>query len=377
MLQRIFLGLSFASAFFCYSTISHAETTSTTPTPNYSDNKSFFNIDFLYIKPSTNNLKYATFVSGTQPYFQSWHYLQINPDYHPAYEIGFNYAIPRTMYSVAIDWIHLNSDDSSFKQASTSTALETVQFVGPPYEMSPPVFGIKRVNSDVNFKFDNILLNISKLFEYDSHLQTRFFGGLDILNLQQTIDTTFSDYAGSPATAYSYALPPDPLFSFETQNVSKYLGFGPDLGINVRYISDSGFGVFGEFLGSLTAGTMQTQDNFTSTSTRLTLLGIGTSHQEITSPNATQIVVGADAKLGVFYNYKGPTIPNLSVELGYRMASYLNAISSINPNTLVQPGTVFLTPEFSTGTMAIVSTNATSHPFNFSGPFLNLKIALG
>jgi len=84
-----------------------------------------------------------------------------------------------------------------------------------------------------------------------------------------------------------------------------------------------------------------------------------------------------DSKLGVFYNYQGRNIPDLTIEAGYRMASYLNAISTISPNTLVQPGTVVTTPEFATGTMAIVSTNSRSGPFNFNGPFLNVKIAMG
>ena len=56
------------------------------------------------------------------------------------------------------------------------------------------------------------------------------------------------------------------------------------------------------------------------------------------------------------------------------MATYLNAISTIVPQTLVQPGTVVATPEFATGTMAIVSTKDTSHPFYYNGPFLNLIV---
>lgn len=387
--KQVFLSVNLASLLFCYSSIGYTQTSvniqnQKTPymepisrellqTP-FSNNKSFFNVGLLYIKPYSDNLKYATFVSGMQPYYQSWHYQAIDPNYHPAFELGFNYAIPQTLYSAAIDWIHLNSNDSSYKQASTNTDLATVEFVGPPYEMSPPVFGIKRVDSNVNFNFDSILLNVSKLIEYDSHLQFRLFGGINILNINQTITTTFSDYAGSPPTAYSYPLPPDPSFSFQTENVSRYLGAGPDLGLNVRYLMKSGFGLFGEFLGSIAVGRITTQDNFTSTSARLTSVGIGTSHQQITAPNATQTVLGGDGKLGIFYNYQGKSIPNLTIELGYRMASYLHAISTIRPSTLVQPGTVVLTPEFATGTMAIVSTLDTSHPFNFSGPFLNVKI---
>jgi len=280
----------------------------------------------------------------------------------------------------------LNSNDSDFKQANTSTDLTTVEFVGPPFEMSPPVFGIKRVDSTVNFAFDNILLNAAKWYDYDphiktpffgdSHIQTRLMGGLSILKLNQTMTTTFSDYAGSPATPYSYPLPPDPSFSFQLENVSRYLGVGPDIGFNVQYKTASGFGILAQVLGSLTVGTIKTQDNFTSTSARLTSVGIGTSHQQITAPNATQIVFGADGKLGIFYDYQGTRLPNVTIELGYRLATYLNAISTVNPNTLVQPGTVVITPEFSTGTMAIVSTDARSRPFSFSGPFLDVKIAI-
>lgn len=384
MSKNYFPGLILANLLI-YSTAGHAGEIGSPQTPAYdsppslvatnNDNRSFIYASFLYIKPTSDDLKYATFVSGIQPYHQSWHYLAINPAYDPTFELGLNYAFPCTPYSAALYWTHLNSNDSSSKQASRSTDLTTVEFVGPPFEMSPPVFGIKHVNSNNNFEFDSILLNVSKLVEYSSPVQVRYFGGISVLNLHQTLTTTFSDYAGSPATPYSYPLPPDPSFSFQLQNVSRYLGAGPDVGINVQYKTASGFGILGQFLGMLTVGTIKTQDNFTSTSARLTSLGIGTSHQEITAPNATQVVVGADGKLGIFYDYQMNSW-ELTIEAGYRMATYLNAISTVVPQTLVQPGTVFITPEFATGTMAIVSTDARSRPFSFNGPFLNAKIAI-
>lgn len=351
-------------------------TASTLVKTSFNANQSSVLVGLLYLQPSSNNLTYATFVSGQQPYYQSWHYQAIDPDFSPAFELGLNYAVPETLYSAALDWVHLNSKDRSFKQASTNTDLSTVEFVAPPYEMSPPVFGIKRVDSQATFGFDNILLNAGRLFEYGAHTHAKFFGGVNILRVNQTVTTVFSDYAGSPATAYSYALPPDPAFSFQTQNVSKYLGAGPDLGLNVEYQMSSGFGFVGQVLGSLTAGSIRTQDNFTSTSARLNALGIGVSHQEITAPNATEIVPGADGRLGVFYHYQKPDMMHFTLEAGYRMAAYMNAISTVEPGTLVQPGTVTATPEFSTGTMAIVSTHAITRPFNFSGPYLNLKLAM-
>jgi hypothetical protein len=375
--RKLFIGMNLASVLFT-ANIGHATTTQNTLTAPqlspWNQNRSYFYISALYVKPDSDNLKYGTFVWGIQPYKQSWHYLATDPIYHPAFELGFNYAICNTPYSTGLFWTHINSNDSSHQQAAQGTDVTTVQFVAPPFEMSPPVFGIKSVNNKVNFAFDNILLNASRLFEIGSHVKARVFGGLSILNLNQTIETTFGDYAGATATPYSYPLPPDPLFSFQLKNVSKYLGIGPDVGLSVNYKTSSGFGLLGEFMGSLTTGRIRTRDIFTSTSTRLVNQGIGISQQQITAPNATQIVVGADSKLGVFYSYDKLRYANFTVELGYRMATFLNAISMVAPNTLVQPGTVVVTPEFSTGTMAIVSTNATLHPFSFSGPFLNAKI---
>jgi len=333
-------------------------------------------LGLVYFQPSSNNLNYAVFVSGTQPYYQSWHYQAIDPNYSPGFELGGNHVFSDTSYQASLGWLHLNTRDASFKQASQSTALQTIEFVSPPFEQSPPVFGIKRADSTVNFNFDSIDLNVGRAFEPRAALRAKLYGGLNILRIKQKLTTVFSDLPGVPATAYSYALPPDPSFSFQLQNVSDYLGAGPDLGLDVAYTITHGFGVLGGLLGTLTAGNMSIQDKFTSTSARLTTLGIGTSHQEITVPDKTQVVPGFDGKLGIFYNYSGKNLPKLSLEAGYRLAAYINAISTVNPSTLVQAGTVEATPVFATGTMAIVSSDIRDRAFNFNGPYLKLNVVV-
>lgn len=333
-------------------------------------------LGLVYFQPSSSNLNYAVFVSGTQPYYQSWHYQSIDPKYSPGFELGGNYTFSDTTYLASLGWLHLNTHDSSFKQASQSTDLQTIEFVSPPFEQSPPVFGIKRADSTVNFNFDSIEFNVGRAFEPRPALRAKIYGGLNILRIKQKLTTIFSDFPGVPETAYSYALPPDPSFSFQLQNVSDYVGAGPDLGLDVTYTMTHGLGVIGGLLGTLTAGNMSIQDKFTSTSTRLTLLGISTSHQEITVPDKTQIVPGFDGKLGLFYNYSGKNLPKLSLEVGYRLAAYISAISTVNPSTLVQAGTVINTPEFSTGTMAIVSSDIRDRMFNFNGPYLKLNVVV-
>ncbi len=334
-----------------------------------------FHLTALYLQPSSNNLKYAVLVSGNQPYQQSWHNQSVNPDFSPAFDLGFNYIFPHSTYDVSLDWTHLNSNDSSSTQASTSTAVATVEFVAPPYDVGPGVFGIKRGESSVNFNFNNVTLNLNKTYMYDSNLQIKLSAGIDVLRIKQNINTTFSDYAGSPPiSGQAYALPADPNFYFETENASKYLGIGPDVGASFAWDIMNGFGFAGDFLGTLTAGSMQAQDNFISNSTRLIALGISPSTQEITAPTTTQVVPGFDARLSAFYKHAWRNSFDVKFELGYRFAYYVNAISEISPDTLVQAGIDEVIPEFATGTMAINSTTSSSNPFSMQGPYISLVV---
>lgn len=345
--------------------------------PAPADNNSNFHFSALFLQPGSNNLKYAVFVAGNQPYSQSWHNQIIDPGYSPAFEIGFNYGIPQSLYNASIDWLYLNTNDSSSKQASQSTDISTVQFVAPPYDVGPAVFAIKRANSTVNYNFNSVLLNVGKIYDYNSNLQMRLFGGLNLLRLTQTIKTVFSDLAGSPPVAtQAYALPADPAFYFQTKNTSQYLGAGPDLGVNIQYKANNGLGVIGQFMGVLTAGSMNAKDNFTSASARLMALGNTTSRQEISVPSSTEVVPGFNSKLGLFFDHSWRNSLNLSIEAGYRFAYYANAISGVSPATLVQPGVNVTIPEFATGTMAINSTATTNSPFNFKGPYINFTVDL-
>lgn len=339
-------------------------------------NKTSFHLSGLYLQPGSDNLKYAVFVSGHQPFQQSWQYQEIKPGYSPGFELGLRYPFPQSEYNASIDWLYFDSNDSNSKQASERVDLSNVQFVAPPYDVGPAVFGIKRANSTVNFNFNSIQFNIGKMLEYCPLIQVRIFGGLNALRLKQNIKTTFSDYAGSPPIpTQAYALPSDPSFYFITKNTSTYTGIGPDLGINVKYEIMNGFGIGGQFLGTITAGSIHAKDNFTSSSSRLKTLGINPSHQFISTPDTTQVVPGVDSNLSVFYTHAWNCF-DLTIEAGYRFAYYHNAISEVIPQTLVQAGENETIPEFATGTMAIQSTDYKHSPFSLQGPYLELTLNL-
>lgn len=330
---------------------------------------------WLYLKPMSNNHTYAYYVAGTQPYFQDWHAQTVNPSYSSAFELGLLYTIKESLFNASIDWIHLSSSDSSFKQGNQTLQFANIEFVAPPFEMSPPVFGIRRADAELNYNYNNIAVNLEKIVAHsETWMSAKIIGGVNLLRVKQTMSTTFSDLVGAEPTPYSSALPPDPSFSFDIQSISEFTGIGPDLGLSGQLEIMKGLSIIGTAVGSLNVGTTSVQENFTSTSATLTQKGIGVSKQQVTTPNKTQIVPGFDGKLGLIYQVKNKSIPHFSVEAGYRIISYLNAISTTAPQTLVQPGANPGVPEFSTGTMAIVSMTQQDRPFNLNGPYVTVKV---
>lgn len=331
-------------------------------------------LSWLNLKPMSNNYTYAYYVAGTQPYFQDWHAQTINPAYSSAFELGLLYSVKENVLNANIDWLHLDSRDSTQKRGNQTTQETDIEFVGTPFEMSPPVFGIRHAKANLRYNFDDVALNLERLFSVSDGLMSgKLIGGLNILYLKQNISTTFNELVGAEPTPYTYPLPPDPTFSFNIQSISEFAGAGPDIGVQGELALFKGLSLVGTASGSLNVGTLSVQENFKATSAELTRKGIGVSKQQITTPNKTQVVPGFDGKLGLIYRVKSKQMPDFSVEAGYRLVSYINAISTTSPQTLVQPGDNPGVPEFSTGTMAIVSVAQHDRPFNLNGPYVTLK----
>ena len=330
-------------------------------------------LSWLFLKPYSSNHAYASLVSGTQPYYQNWHLQVVNPNYSSAFEVALQSNILENILSGSASWLHFNSNDSNNVQGNSTLNDKNIAFVGPLFEMSPPVFGIRRADAQLKYNYDDINLNLEKLFSNKTNMLGKLIGGLKVLSIKQTFTTVFSDLVGALPTPYSYALSPDPSYTFQIQSISSFIGLGPDLGLNGEIEIGYGFSLIGNAMGSLSVGTSSIQEKFQATSERLTNLGIGTSYQQITTPNKTQLIPGFDGKLGVAYKFEKKQSHHFKIEAGYRLLSYINAISTTAPQTLVQPGTEIATPEFSTGTMAIVSVTQQDRPFNLNGAYITFS----
>ncbi|MDR3501194.1 MAG: Lpg1974 family pore-forming outer membrane protein [Legionella sp.] len=331
---------------------------------------------WLYLKPMSNNHTYAYYVAGQQPFYQSWHAQSINPSYASSFELGVVYHIKESTFTGSVDWIHLASNDSASKQGNQTTDFTHVAFVGPPFDMGPQVFGIRQADAKLKYNYDNVAINLEKVFSLsDGWLSAKVMAGVNILYLQQDMSTTFSDFVGA-TTPLTSPLSADPNFLFNVHSTSTFTGAGPDLGLNSQLALFNGLSIVGAAFGSLNVGTVSIQEKFSATSTPLRQNGIGLSQQQITTPNKTQVVPGFDGKLGLMYRIKTQQLPNFSVEGGYRVIAYMNAISTTTPQTLVQTGTTPGLPDISTGTMGIISASQQDRPFNLNGPYVALKLSV-
>ena len=77
-----------------------------------------FYLETLFLQPNSDNLIYAVFVSGHQPLHQSWHNQEIKPGFSPAFELGYDYYFDHSDYNLSINWLYLNTFDSTLMPTS-------------------------------------------------------------------------------------------------------------------------------------------------------------------------------------------------------------------------------------------------------------------
>ncbi|CDZ77399.1 hypothetical protein BN59_01682 [Legionella massiliensis] len=363
-------NLSFGLLPLCFSLITHAGTMGESP--------AHFEVSgaWLYLQPMSNNHTYAYYVAGEQPFSQSWHAQSVDPSYTSAFELGLLYQFRDSSLGASVDWIHLSSKDSASKRGNQTTQFTNVAFVGPPFDMGPQVFGIRRAETQLKYNYDNVAINLEKNFTPSTErIKAKIMAGINLLSLKQNFSTTFGNFVGA-TTPLTAPLPADPNFSFNIHSTSKFRGLGPDLGLGGQLELFKGFSLVGTVFGSLNVGQTKVDEDFRSTSTTLQQNGFAVSRQQITTPSKTQVVLGFDGKLGLMYQIQTKQVPNFSVECGYRLISYLNAISTTSPQNLVETGTTPGLPDFATGTMGIVSAAQQDRPFNLNGPYVALKLSV-
>lgn len=337
--------------------------------------------ELIYLQPRGYPTIYGVVISGLQPYNPSWSEKIVDMGYVPGFEIGVGYQPFVRSEMVALTWMHLDAT----KDAATNVPIgltvypngnTNYQTVAPIYDMGPGIFGIKSATGANHFAFDRASLQIDNISQkkrelFNKSLHSAFKLGLDVIRINQSLTSTYFNNVGFPATTLSYAVPADPGYKFIDKATSGYWGVGPSLGVDLAYGLHDTFQILSQSLISLTCGPVTSKDNFQGFSS----LNPNVGPQSLSTPSQVTIVPGFETKLGLEYqNYRWQKY-QFSIQAGYRLASYLNAIWMVRPATLVLPGTA-AGPEVATANMNIRTPAYEKNNFTWNGPYLRASLKL-
>lgn len=272
-----------------------------------------FTLTGLYLKPtaSNNQLFYAQTLSG-----DSYTNHSNEPGYSPAFSLGIGYAFKNSGNDVRLNWTHLNSSDDS----------STTGFI-----VNPDFFGPTIANSTVKFKYDAVDFDFGQYLSLGTHMQTRWFAGVRFAQINQD-QTMFYRSTGGGST--------DPI-----ADSSKFSGIGPRLGVDGNYYLGKGFGFVTQLAGSLLVGSTESSTSW-----------LGARPTTVDNPSQSRVVPALDGKLGVDYSNAMRNGSHFTIEAGYQISEYFNAIDRNTTAWSSGGGNTF-----------------TSSNVGFQGPYLSVK----
>jgi len=244
-----------------------------------------FTLEGLFLRSTNSDLEYqqTNDINGnTQSH-------TLTPGYGLGFGVGMGYVFPESGNDVQINWQHFNHSTTTDPVGDASSSK----------------------SSDGTFKFDTIDLDVGQYLDIGTRFQTRLFAGLRYAALKQDVSNTTL----TAATDFSDAS------SSVEDNVSKFTGIGPRLGVDATYHINNSFGVVSHLATGLLIGNVDYDQTTTAT----------TGNSTITTDTQTRVVPEFDAKLGFDY-----TVPfkdqasNMTVEAGYQVTQYVDAIDSQN-----------------------------------------------
>lgn len=315
-----------------------------------------FNASALFLRPSNRDLDYAILTHPLPLLSPNWNVRAVRPINKIGFDVGVGYVIPNSGNDLQLSWQNLDAS----KSASVRAIDGPTEFTGPLYQIGPNSVPVRESSGRAKFDYNVINLDAGQFVNFGNCTQARFFVGLNGAQLKQTLSANFK---GIQAPG---------LFSLTSKNISKYDGVGPRLGVKAKVEMCEGFGLMGQMAGSLLIGTMKPITKISGSSPDLANAGISVNHQAISTQSSTQVVPGVDAKLGINYFTSFNCDALFTIEAGYQLATYINAITAYNPTTLVTtpPGPI------QTGSIFVNTLGKTVSNFSVSGPYLNFKVKM-
>lgn len=285
-------------------------------------------IEWLYLRPSSNNLFYAASdidTPGSIPGSENESIdIESEENIPTSYDSGFQlllgYKFANTGNDIQLRWFHLNTDlDDDVSYSGPNNDIETVS----SNTANNNTWVLDRnsdhvsASAEANYRLDVIDLDFGQYINITPRLQTRIAGGLRYAHIRNDLDFSyqgiFSDILADEINT--------PFVEYDDSD-SDFNGIGPMFKIDATYAIKWGLGVKGSFDAALLVGELELDQNLSRTS-RDTLL---INNYDIDYEDINVVAPAFDARLAATYNYPMAKGWQINAEVGYQVSQYFNVI---------------------------------------------------
>lgn len=305
----------------------------------------------LVVKPSASNMHYAAEAIPLPAPTPNWNIYDIHPRYTVGLDFGFKLINRETNNFFTVDWEYFRAT------AANGIVVDSSNMVGPFFEIGPDASEYFVAAGCTRFIFNQVNVDVGHIIDCGNCLQTSIFGGVGIVDLQQTLSF---DYGNAQATISRNIFTP-----------ISFVGAGPQLGAAVSYNFNQRFYWATKGLISLFSGSSKNCTQYTSISPALQTINTATPNRQRTCvQKRMQVIPAFQQKIGIGFMVKEERRYAIRLEVGYQAQTYIDALQTVDIGSEVN------TPPVTPDTVGVYARTFQRNVSNFSlsGPYATLDI---
>ena len=290
------------------------------------------NIEGLFLRPSNSDLDYGFTVLDDGVHNAQANMLTVKPDMKFGWGVGIGYVFPDSGNDVQLNWTefnHSNSNSFSYtEQGDPSAPAGYTLFTpfGNDIDLNNPDSDfaagnnsdITSASSQAKFKLSVVDLDAGQYVDVGDRLQLRALAGLRFARVENNLT---NQYDAVDPTDSDIILTENDTFH------SKFNGIGPLLGVDANYNLGGGVSAAAHVATTLLVGKVDADSNYFSDDESGDYFS-GTA--QIDSDDVWRVVPAFDAKLGLNYSYTFQCDSVVTLEGGYKVTQYLDAVDRLD-----------------------------------------------
>lgn len=325
-----------------------------------------FNIEGAFLEPSNSDLDYG-FVTASPDDNSYSNLLTVRPDTEFAWGVGVGYVFPDSGNDVQLNWTgfsHTHTDRFDLPAPSDNWR----SYITSPFDHEFDEGNVDwnddevTASSSAKSRLSAVDLNVGQYINVGNRLQLRPFAGLRFASVESNLRNNYRDYDNENDNRHD-KLEQD-LFK------SKFNGVGPLLGADANYQLGGGVGATAHLATALLVGKVKASSDFAYQAYFNDNDGDPINYDDpsddetasLRSHDTTRVVPAFDAKLGLNYSYTFDCDSVVTLEGGYKVTQYIDAVDRLRAQEFDDED-----PE---------EVTRTTSSLGFSGPYVKLSLKI-